>query len=366
MEATKRQRIFLLLALWAVVASTVLISINEKFPTMLSVGYKGRENSNVTQWMKRDTETKSKLSMTMSYNSSKAPAEKKKSSKTGKHPSESTSHLNYRSNSQSAPVTASSFRRRFLLWDHANTTIESSIGRDHVSTLERYLIYRCDGASMTLCGGWADRVKGILLTYVIANLTGRIFKVEILEPPCNILQYVIPNLVNWTLPVSLHDRIGKSSRDAKAINKVDSVPFYNSIHSLNFTEMLVARNAKYTYFKANLDYSEGLLKSEVYSHQLSWMSSLNNAEILSTLYKRIFKLSSYLQNRMNKFMTSTLPTQRHRLICAHARMGANPTNPYDSAVRLRETDLALTNLLHCACAPKGKIKGKSRNACRSA
>ncbi|GFN83851.1 hypothetical protein PoB_001035700 [Plakobranchus ocellatus] len=89
---------------------------------------------------------------------------------------------------------------------------------------------------------------------------GRVFKVEILEPPCNILQYVIPNLVHWTLPVSLHDRIGKSSRDAKVINKVDSVPFYNSIHSLNFTEMLVARYAKYTYFKANLYYSEGLLK----------------------------------------------------------------------------------------------------------
>ncbi|GFN83849.1 hypothetical protein PoB_001035500 [Plakobranchus ocellatus] len=193
---------------------------------------------------------------------------------------------------------------------------------------------------MTLCGGWADRVKGILLTYVIANLTGRIFKLEILEPPCNILQFVIPNLVNWTLSVTLHDRMDKNVREACVINEVDNVPFYNNIHFLNFTEMHPMRDAKYIYVMANLDYSEGLSKSVTYSHQLSWMSNLNNAEILSTLYKRIFKLSPYLQDKMNKFMTSTLPTQRHRLICAHARMGTNPTNPYDSVVRLHETDLA--------------------------
>merc|ERR1711936_1058253 len=66
---------------------------------------------------------------------------------------------------------------------------------------ERYFIYRCD-RHLRLCGGWADRLKGAMLSYVIANLTGRIFKAEFLNPRCDMSEYILGNVVNWSLPVS--------------------------------------------------------------------------------------------------------------------------------------------------------------------
>ena len=160
-----------------------------------------------------------------------------------------------------------------------------------------------------------------------------------LNPPCDLLRYVTPNLVDWSLPTSFHEIIGKGG--SRAINKVDNVPFLGTIHQTNFTEMIEEKRSKYIYFKANFDYSDGLQKSKIYSHQLSWMRGLSNDLILSTLFKRVFKLSPYLQQRMDVFMKQALPTTRHRLICAHVRMGANPTIPSDSAIRFHEEDLAM-------------------------
>ena len=168
---------------------------------------------------------------------------------------------------------------------------------------------------------------------------GRVFKVEMLKPPCNLLRYVAPNLVNWSLPVSFYENVSK--KDSWAISKVDSVRFLASIHRTNFTEMIEEKGAKYTYFKANLDYSDGLRKSKLYSSQLSWMANLSNAQILSTLYKRVFQLSKALKQRIGVFIQRTLPTARHRLVCAHVRMGANPTTPNDSVVRFHEASLAV-------------------------
>ena len=120
---------------------------------------------------------------------------------------------------------------------------------------------------------------------------------------------------------------------------VDNRIFLRNLHLVNFTDMLERKSANYIYFRANLDYSRGLQNSTVYSNQLSWMRGLSNADILSTLCKRILKLSPYLQQRMDVFMKQTLPTTRHRLICAHVRMGGNPTISRDSEIRYREEDL---------------------------
>ena len=79
-----------------------------------------------------------------------------------------------------APIKVTSrFRRQFLQWDQSNKTLSSLIGPQCLSSPDKYLIYRCDMTRiMRNCGGWADRVKGMLLTYVMANLTGKQLKLR--------------------------------------------------------------------------------------------------------------------------------------------------------------------------------------------
>ncbi|GFR96788.1 hypothetical protein ElyMa_006307300 [Elysia marginata] len=328
MESTKCQRVFLLLTLWVAAVIVVLFS-SWQGHTGIVIQHAEDAKGTASQ---EDNGTNMP-----SLNSIKIPSKNER--KVARKGLSATSHLN--NDEQDAKVlnSSSSYRRRFLLWDKANSTLSSMIGPQRVDKPQKYLIYRCDMEGMRFCGGWADRVKGVLLTYVVANLTGRVFKVEMLKPPCDLLRYLTPNLVNWSLPVSFHRQIGKHG--SRAISKVDNVRFLADIHQINFTQMIEEEGAKYTYFKANLDYSSGLQKSKLYSESLSWMANLSNDQFLSTLYKRIFKLSGYLQQRMDDFMQEALPTERHRLICAQVRMGANPTIPNDSVVRFHEANLAL-------------------------
>ncbi|RUS85274.1 hypothetical protein EGW08_006975 [Elysia chlorotica] len=57
--------------------------------------------------------------------------------------------------------------------------------------------------------------------------------------------------------------------------------------------------------------------------------------VLSTLYKRVLRLSERLEQKMINFMQQALPTSSDRLICAHVHMGSNPTI-HDIAVRFHE------------------------------
>ncbi|RUS84454.1 hypothetical protein EGW08_007783 [Elysia chlorotica] len=159
-----------------------------------------------------------------------------------------------------------------------------------------------------------------------------------LKPPCNILDYVVPNLVNWSLPVSFHEVVGKEN--SKVINLVDNVHFWATVKTTNFTQLMEEKGSKYTYMKANLDYSKGLRDNKLYVRQLSWMANLSNDMILSTLYKRVFKLSERLEQKMINFMQQALPTSSHRLICAHVRMGTNP-DIRDTSVRFHENNLSV-------------------------
>ena len=66
----------------------------------------------------------------------------------------------------------SKFRERFRHWNQANSSLTAAIGHDHMTAHDKYLIYRCDDVEMRWCGGWADRINGVLLAYVLANITG--------------------------------------------------------------------------------------------------------------------------------------------------------------------------------------------------
>ncbi|XP_012943235.1 uncharacterized protein LOC106013061 [Aplysia californica] len=203
---------------------------------------------------------------------------------------------------------------------------------------EKYFIYRCDDGLMRFCGGWADRLKGILTGFLIANLTGRTFKAELLSFSCHLEKFLVPNVFNWSLPHSFHtklERHGKSG-DTAYLNMVDKSDFYGRLHLINFTNMIGP--AKFAYFKANLDYIDGFKKSKIYSKQLSWMKNLSRDVVYAKLYRALFKPSSALQSRLDLFLATARPPG-HRLICAHIRMGRNPSLPNDSQLRQTPEDL---------------------------
>ena len=72
---------------------------------------------------------------------------------------------------------------------------------------EQYLVYECKFH----CGGWADRLKGIMSVYALSLLTNRRFLIDI-RTPCNFSQLFMPNTVEW-----------RASANNVLINSIDTM-----------------------------------------------------------------------------------------------------------------------------------------------
>uniref|UniRef100_A0A0B7BA76 L-Fucosyltransferase n=1 Tax=Arion vulgaris TaxID=1028688 RepID=A0A0B7BA76_9EUPU len=234
-------------------------------------------------------------------------------------------------------TTRSTFRDNFLLWNKARQNIAETIYPYSSDKASRYLIYRCDSGRLSHCGGLADRLKGMIAGYIIANITDRQFKAEILNPNCYLHQYIIPNLVNWSLSTSFHQSLDKIASDTKIVNLMNNKIIYNNIGNINFTELI--GSSKYVYFRANLDYSQGFRHSHLHRDKLSWMEQVTPDQIQATIFKQLFSLSPRLQSRLQNLLAQELPTSKHKLVCAHVRMGKNPTLPTDYFTRLSSEHL---------------------------
>ena len=132
--------------------------------------------------------------------------------------------------------------------------------------------------------------------------------------------------------------------DLAIVNMVDNYDFYRFHHKLNYTSLL-HNNTRVVYFKANLDYTDGFKKSRFFQHHplVQWMKGKTRDVIYAGLYHTLFKPAPRLQTRLDHFLSPVKvkvnPPADHRLICAHFRMGRNPSIPTDSASRQTESDL---------------------------
>ena len=64
---------------------------------------------------------------------------------------------------------------------------------------EKYIMYRCDkNLDKHECGGWGDRIKGIMSAYWWAKITGRKLLINI-NKPCDLSKILEPNEINWNI-----------------------------------------------------------------------------------------------------------------------------------------------------------------------
>lgn len=186
---------------------------------------------------------------------------------------------------------------------------------------ERFMIYHCK----FFCGGWADRLKGIITAYIIAMLTNRTFGIQIVDNMCNLTDHLQPNEVNWDIPQDVDLASG-----SKVYYKIDSARFYERLASTNFDELFPSR---VVFFKANLDRYDKIKPNKLYQKQLEWMQPLSRAEIFARIYRKLFKFSPPVQTILNRTLKRARPTEDGRLICGHVRFASNAGNFPDTQRR---------------------------------
>ncbi|XP_046376736.2 uncharacterized protein LOC124149291 [Haliotis rufescens] len=180
----------------------------------------------------------------------------------------------------------------------------------------RYIIYNC-GGRFGLCGGWSDRIMGILMTYFISLATNRKFGIEMTSPPCNLTSYIVPNMVDWYSSIDEVAQLGhKTSKGFH--NQYNNRNLVFRAKSVDFDKWL---RHDVTYFITNLDYVDSLKMNPRYMDgPLSWMNDMTRDQVVAKAYKELFQLSPSLNRKLTDFISKARPTSDYQLICAQIRV----------------------------------------------
>jgi hypothetical protein len=187
---------------------------------------------------------------------------------------------------------------------------------------KRYIVYEC--TTRSTCGGWADRLKGIMSAYAIGLLTDRHLLIHFTRP-CNLTNFLEPNKHNWL----------KTNYLSKRSKKIWKLNLDNFSKSLKYNNEFDS-NAKYLSIKSNLDWIKNLNKNKIYQEIIQRKGfDLNNFELkymFKNWYSKLFKLNARLNEKYLKFLKIAKPNNETKLICAQIRVGGKRPNVEFDAV----------------------------------
>ncbi|XP_041355228.1 uncharacterized protein LOC121372855 isoform X2 [Gigantopelta aegis] len=167
----------------------------------------------------------------------------------------------------------------------------------------KYLIYQCDRSR--LCGGWGDRQRSVVSTYMLAQITNRTFGLNVTSP-CDIRELYVPNKVNWVIdPAQLK---GLSTETVIGMDNNFSPKNFHRLHTSDVIYLRTNRDLFYL-IRQNKEYSKMMPK---------WAKGKGRAQAFRNGWGILMKHQGHLQNRIETFLRK-IP--KGDLICAHIRIG---------------------------------------------
>ncbi|XP_060066060.1 uncharacterized protein LOC132546360 [Ylistrum balloti] len=185
-----------------------------------------------------------------------------------------------------------------------------------------YIVYDCSMERTGNCGGWSDRLVGIMTTFVISILTKKHFLINF-DKPCLLHDYVIPANFDWRYNSSLLS------------NKNHSYHNYLNNNYKKMKKELLGEKDINSYFKAdisflrmNWDFTYNIRKRPNINTDIPWITKYHQADIYKYLYHFLFKWSPSSTRALNNQRKTN--RKRNKIACAHVRRGRNPNMPQDA------------------------------------
>ncbi|CAL1530895.1 unnamed protein product, partial [Lymnaea stagnalis] len=182
-----------------------------------------------------------------------------------------------------------------------------------VGVKKRYLVYVCDNRE--LCGGIGDRQRTITSFFLLARLSNRQFYM-IMSSPCNFNNFYIPRNYQWE----------PNMTELEPPNEKNTLSF------LTEGDFNTKYPQKVIYFRTNYDISEPLCINPFYSKLMEQWNGLQDKRdrfhwAWHELMQPAPKLMTNLERTSN--IKPLYDVGDSKLICAHVRMGGNPSIPMD-------------------------------------
>lgn len=193
---------------------------------------------------------------------------------------------------------------------------------------ERSLIFSCHWS----CGGFGDRLRGIVSAYFLSLITGRRFLLSMTNP-CNITRFLLPNRYDWSRPMRWKTS-NRSSLKVAVLDRNDLIPVFRATpFHLNWSRYDQIE------FSSNMDILTPLFANP-------WLNSSDIIRLIldevpfaeahlntlfPLLYEFLFRPTDEVTRVIDRLFVHLDP-EENPLVCLHARVGKNPSNPKDGAM----------------------------------
>ncbi|OWF49475.1 hypothetical protein KP79_PYT17542 [Mizuhopecten yessoensis] len=182
-----------------------------------------------------------------------------------------------------------------------------------------YIVYKCTNTKQSACGGWSDRLSGILSTFVISLLTKQRFLIHH-DQPYLLQDYLAPNEYDWRYNSSILTKLKRTNHNLDNANSVKIKKYLYGKKDLN---NYFKRN-KIHFIRMNWDFTEVFRTRSHIGRDVPWITKLHYADIYKELFNYLFKPSETLSRALK-----AQKRPRSKTACAHIRIGRNPTVPND-------------------------------------
>ena len=223
-------------------------------------------------------------------------------------------------------------RRLIRLYDKYQLLLNLSMFKSN-DLSNQTMIYSCQ----SFCGGWGDRLRGILSVYILALLTNRRFMID-MNYPCAISKVLEPNFVNWTF-VKYPNAKNRTRLNINTMRSWQTAIRAKTAETISSKDIVEAWSAyDDVYITTNSDYMTPALRNKnMHSRTRNLLGRIATSQasmqtLFPFLYELLFKPSRSVRNRVDTILSAS---SNRRLICLHIRIGKNPANPFDHAFTAR-------------------------------
>jgi len=221
---------------------------------------------------------------------------------------------------ETTPAKILFFTKNLALKSVNNPTIKKTNQlnpNSYVPLPNKYVVFQCTGK---LCGGWGDRIDGIMGAMALALIQNRTFLIRITQP-CLINQAFKSNIIKWDQSININ--ISLTEHYIKAMNNFEKG---KDLSTLDWTSHL--SNINIIKIKSNLDWLIALssnIKLKDRIKQLGYEpEKFRTHFLLHEWYSKLFNLSTELENKYKNFLKQAKPTSSEtKLICVQIRIGGD-------------------------------------------
>ncbi|KAK7089107.1 hypothetical protein V1264_024943 [Littorina saxatilis] len=177
---------------------------------------------------------------------------------------------------------------------------------------QKFLIFTCR-SSDGISGGWGDRQRGMVNTFLLATVTNRRFGI-VFNEPCDLRQFYVPNEYNWDVPET-----ELQNKSWKYVKSIDGMPFRNDLYHMDF-------NKEYPqdviFLHTNIEHYKAITLNPHYNLTLPVWAQKPVSLLFHDAWNMLFKPTREVQNRVDSFLHKIHFFNRTKpLVGFHVRIG---------------------------------------------